>query len=60
MADKKSNAKILAFVGLPGAGKSEAVDYVVSKGFPKIYGGGLIVEGVKELGLEVTPVNEQQ
>lgn len=60
MADKKSNAKILAFVGLPGAGKSEAVDYVVSKGFPKIYGGGLIVEGVKELGLEVTPENEKQ
>ena len=60
MADKKSNAKILAFVGLPGAGKSEAVDYVVSKGFPKIYGGGLIVEGVKELGLEVTPENEKE
>lgn len=60
MADKKSGAKILAFVGLPGAGKSEAVDYVVSKGFPKVYGGGLIVEGVKELGLEVTPENEKQ
>ena len=52
-------AKIIAFVGLPGAGKSEAVDYVCAKGYPKVYGGGLIVEGVKELGLDVTPENEK-
>lgn len=61
MAQQNSHsARILAFVGLPGAGKSEAVEYVCDKGYPKIYGGGLIVEGVKELGLEVTPENEKQ
>lgn len=55
-----SQTKIIAFVGLPGAGKSEAVDYVCSKGYPKVYGSGLIVEGVKKLGLDVTPENEKQ
>ena len=56
----RKNNKILAFVGLPGAGKSEAVDYVCTKNVPKVYGGGLIVEGVKKLGLEVNPENEKK
>ena len=51
--------KIIAFVGLPGAGKSSAVDYLTAKGLPKIYVGGLIVEGVKALGLPVNPQNER-
>lgn len=55
-----SPAKILAFVGLPGAGKSSAVDYVAAKGIPKVYGGGLIVQGVKDLGWDVTPENEKK
>jgi dephospho-CoA kinase len=53
-------AKIIAFVGLPGAGKSEAVEYLADKGYPKVYGGGLIVEGVKKLGLAVNPENEKK
>lgn len=54
-----SNVKILAFVGLPGAGKSSAVDYLTEKGFPKVYFGGIIMQAVKDAGLEVTPENEQ-
>lgn len=53
------NLKILAFVGLTGSGKSEAVEYVCSKNIPKVYGGGFIVEGVKAQGLEVNPENEK-
>lgn len=58
--DKNKNVKILAPVGLTGSGKSVAVEYLTEKGVPKIYGGGFIVEGVKALGLEVTPENEKK
>lgn len=55
-----SSKKIIAFVGLPGAGKSSAVNYLTAKGLPKVYVGGLIVEGVKALGLPVNPQNERE
>lgn len=45
---------------MPGAGKSSLVDYLTDKGIPKIYVGGLIVEGVKSRGLPVTEANERQ
>ena len=41
MTSQEKPAKILAFVGLPGAGKTEATNFVAAKGFPKIYGGGI-------------------
>lgn len=50
---------ILAFVGMPGAGKSEAVAYIEKKGIPFIRFGDLTDEGLKEIGLEVTPENER-
>ena len=53
------HAKILAFVGMPGAGKSSAVDYVTQKGIPKVYFGGVILQAMKDAGLEPTPANEQ-
>ena len=53
-------AKIIAFVGLPGAGKSEAVDYLTSKGYPKVYFGGVILSALSEAGLEHTEANEKQ
>jgi len=31
-----SHKKIIAFVGLPGSGKTTAVSYLTSKGYPKI------------------------
>jgi dephospho-CoA kinase len=38
------HVKIVAFVGLPGAGKSSAVDYVKSKQYPSVYFGGVVPE----------------
>lgn len=59
MTHTHDNLKILAFVGLPGAGKTTAVDYFTEKGFPKVYFGGVIVEAMKQAGIEVTPDNEK-
>jgi dephospho-CoA kinase len=53
------NVKIVAFVGLTGAGKSSAVDYLTEKGYPKVYFGGVILDGLKALGLEPTQENEK-
>ncbi len=51
--------KIIAFVGLSGAGKSEAVDYLTSKGYPKVYFGGVVLDAMTEAGLEHTEANEK-
>lgn len=53
------NVKIVAFVGLPGAGKSSAVDYLTEKGYPKVYFGGVILDEVRRRGLALTQQNEQ-
>ena len=52
--------KIIAFVGLAGAGKSVAVDYVTAKGYPKVYFGGVILDALTETGLEHTQENEKK
>ena len=54
------NVKILAFVGMPGAGKSSAVDYLTEKGFPKVYFGGVFLQALEEAGLEHTEENEKK
>lgn len=59
MTHPHENLKILAFVGLPGAGKSTAVDYFTQKGYPKVYFGGVVFEAMKDQGIEVTPENER-
>lgn len=56
--DKK--LKIVAFVGLPGSGKSTAVDYITEKGFPKVYFGGVILNAISEAGFEVNEENERK
>lgn len=53
-----SQTQIIAFVGMPGSGKSTAVDYLTEKGHPKVYFGGVLLAAVKEAGLEITPENE--
>jgi dephospho-CoA kinase len=53
------NVKIVAFVGLTGSGKSSAVDYITSKGYPKVYFGGIVLDEVAKRGLELTQANEQ-
>jgi dephospho-CoA kinase len=51
--------KIIAFVGLPGAGISTATEYITSKGYPKVYFGGIIYAAMDKAGLEHTPENEK-
>jgi len=53
------NLKILAFVGLTGSGKSTAVEYFTEKGFPKVYFGGVIIDAMKEAGIEINAENER-
>lgn len=52
-------AKIIAFVGLTGSGKSTAVDYMTKKGYPKVYFGGVIYKAMDEAGIEITPKSQQ-
>lgn len=52
--------RILAIVGMPGAGKSEVVSYLEKKGIPFVRFGEVTDEGLREKGLAVTPQNEQE
>lgn len=45
------NKIILAIVGLPGSGKTEAIEYLKEKlGWPKIYFGDVTFDRMKERG----------
>lgn len=55
----RPHAKILAFVGLAGAGKSSAVDYLTHKGYPKVYFGGILYTAMREAGIEITPKSQE-
>jgi dephospho-CoA kinase len=54
------NVKIVAFVGLAGAGKSASVDYVTEKGYPKVYFGGVVLDAMTAAGIELNEENEKQ
>lgn len=60
MTHKNTNTQIIAFVGLAGAGKSSAVDYLRGQQFPSVYFGGVILDAMKEAGLEHTEENERK
>lgn len=60
MTEVNKDIKIVAFVGLTGSGKSEAADYVVEKGYPKVYFGGIIYAAMADAGIEVTPESQQK
>jgi len=51
--------KIVAIVGMCGSGKSVASDYLVEKGWNKIYFGGVTMDELKKNNLEVNPDNER-
>jgi dephospho-CoA kinase len=52
---------ILAIVGLPGAGKTEAIEYLMKKtGWPKVYFGDVTFDEMKKIGLEVNEANEKK
>ena len=46
MDTKEKDIKILAIVGMSGSGKSVVVDHLTSKGFPKVYFGGMIYNSI--------------
>lgn len=59
MQNETSKKLILAFVGMPGTGKTEASVYLEKKGIPFVRFGELTDEGVKEMGLPLVPENEK-
>ena len=56
---RNKEIKIVAFVGLIGAGKSTAADYVTAKGYPKVYFGGVVLDAMIAHGIEDTQENER-
>ena len=55
------NKIILAIVGLPGAGKTEAIEYLMKKtGWPKVYFGDVTFDEMKRVGLEINEANERK
>ena len=54
-----SDVKILAIVGMCGSGKSTLIEYLTERGVPKVYFGGVVLNAVKEAGLEINPENER-
>jgi dephospho-CoA kinase len=56
---EKQNVKIIAFVGLPGTGKSAATSYVTDRGIPKVGFGDIIMKEVVKAGLDPTQDNER-
>ena len=52
--------KIVAVLGMPGSGKSEAIEYLVKKyGWPKIYFAQPTFDEMERRGLERNQANER-
>lgn len=56
---KDRNVKLLAIVGMAGAGKSVIIDYLTDRGIPKSYFGGMNLKEMTKRGIEITPENEK-
>lgn len=53
--------RIIAILGLPGSGKTEAINYLISKfSWPKVYFGEVTFDEIKRRGLEVNEKNERE
>ena len=52
--------KVIAIVGMTGAGKTTTADYIVKKGFSKVYFGGMIISELKKRGFAITPEAEKK
>lgn len=53
-----SQTKIVAFVGMPGSGKSTAVEHLTQKLLPKVHFGTIVLQAIEDAGLVVTESNE--
>ena len=51
--------KIIALIGMPGCGKSEAVKFFEKRGYKKVYFGEVVMDEIKRLGLVVNEENEK-
>lgn len=51
--------KVIVIVGMSGAGKSSCVDYLVAKGLPKVYFGGVVVDETQRRFGRVTQAEER-
>lgn len=52
---------VIAIVGMPGSGKSFAVDHLVGvTGGELVYFGGVVIEELETLGLEINEENEKR
>ncbi len=54
------NLRLIAIVGMPGAGKTIAADFFRGKGVPVLRFGDQTDIGLKELGLRLTEANERK
>jgi dephospho-CoA kinase len=52
-------ARLLALVGMPGAGKSLLAKHLEGQGFPQFRFGGITIDEIIQRGWEVTPENEK-
>ena len=52
--------KLIAIVGMCGSGKSIACEYYENLGFKKVYFGGVTIDKLKELNLEINETNEKK
>ncbi len=52
-------ARLLALVGMPGAGKSMLAAYLEQQGFPQFRFGGITMDEIQRRGWEITPGNEK-
>lgn len=54
------NKKIIALVGLPGSGKTEAINYLMNQfKWPKVYFGDVTFDEMKVRGMEINEINER-
>ena len=51
--------KIIAVIGMCGSGKSEAVKYFLEHGYRRVYFGDVVINELKERGLELNELNER-
>ena len=51
--------KLIAIVGMCGAGKSDATQWFCERGWQKVYFGGVTMDELRKKGLPVTPENEK-